>query len=409
MVILHLFLWLQLPLEGSNIYVYQILDQSSDILSINPNKPPSHATGKKPREKAAHGDHKMMSNGGRCSWWSTATATELGSEAKPHLQSCDESSGSACGSSITFQEVAPHSFIDSSISWTQALLNGERPETFLSMLQDQELGSRACIEKQDSPMVSAMDHNFLFQHYSSSPGDESIHHSSMNPISSYGSWPKPLLSQEVNNQLQFIAGNTSPWCNINTTTGADHGNSIFHPPTLASKTTTCGRKMVSSATHDACSSSSAKKTGGDQKRPRVEAASSSPLPPFKSFNMKVRKEKLGDRVTALQQLVSPFGKTDTASVLQEAIDYIKFLHDQVGVLSSPYFKDGLPSNHKQVPNLMQMINEQQPENRDAAKQLADLRSRGLCLVPISGTYPVAGETAGDFWHPSAALFGGSFR
>ncbi|KAG6490316.1 hypothetical protein ZIOFF_051605 [Zingiber officinale] len=354
MVILHLFLWLQLPLEGSNIYVYQILDQSSDILSINPNKPPSHATGKKPREKAAHGDHKMMSNGGRCSWWSTATATELGSEAKPHLQSCDESSGSACGSSITFQEVAPHSFIDSSISWTQALL----PETFLSMLQDQELGSRACIEKQDSPMVSAMDHNFLFQHYSSSPGDESIHHSSMNPISSYGSWPKPLLSQE----------------------------------------------MVSSATHDACSSSSAKKTGGDQKRPRVEAASSSPLPPFK-----VRKEKLGDRVTALQQLVSPFGKTDTASVLQEAIDYIKFLHDQVGVLSSPYFKDGLPSNHKQVPNLMQMINEQQPENRDAAKQLADLRSRGLCLVPISGTYPVAGETAGDFWHPSAALFGGSFR
>ncbi|XP_074586329.1 transcription factor bHLH112-like [Curcuma longa] len=344
----------------------------------------------------------MMSNGGRCSWWSTATATELGSEAKPHLQSCDESSGSACGSSITFQEVAPHSFIDpSSISWTQALLNGERPETFLSMLQDQELGSRTCIDKQDSPMVSAMDHNFLFQQYSSSPGDESINHSSINP-SSYGSWPKaPLLSQEVNNQLQFIAGNTtSPWCNINTTTG----NSIFHPPTPASKTTTCGRKMITSATHDACSSSSAKKTGGDQKRPRVEAASSSPLPPFK-----VRKEKLGDRVTALQQLVSPFGKTDTASVLQEAIDYINFLHDQVGVLSSPYFKDGLPGKQKQVPNLMQMINEPQPENRDAAKQLADLRSRGLCLVPISGTYPVAGETAGDFWHPTAALFGGSFR
>ncbi|KAG8086901.1 hypothetical protein GUJ93_ZPchr0010g9264 [Zizania palustris] len=52
----------------------------------------------------------------------------------------------------------------------------------------------------------------------------------------------------------------------------------------------------------------------------------SPLPTFK-----VRKEKLGDRITSLQQLVSPFGKTDTASVLHETIEYIKFLHDQVGV------------------------------------------------------------------------------
>ncbi|MCE0481904.1 hypothetical protein HAX54_040093 [Datura stramonium] len=40
------------------------------------------------------------------------------------------------------------------------------------------------------------------------------------------------------------------------------------------------------------------------KRPRNEA--SSPLPAFK-----VRKEKMGDRITALQQLVSPFGKVMT--------------------------------------------------------------------------------------------------
>ncbi|KAL7153324.1 hypothetical protein ABFS83_04G160800 [Erythranthe nasuta] len=45
----------------------------------------------------------------------------------------------------------------------------------------------------------------------------------------------------------------------------------------------------------------------------------------------VRKEKMGDRVTALQQLVSPFGKTDTASVLSDAIEYIKFLHEQISV------------------------------------------------------------------------------
>ncbi|RRT33980.1 hypothetical protein B296_00046977 [Ensete ventricosum] len=50
--------------------------------------------------------------------------------------------------------------------------------------------------------------------------------------------------------------------------------------------------------------------------------------------IKVRKEKLGNRITTLQQLVSPFGKYDTASVLHKALSYIRFLHDQVQVLRS---------------------------------------------------------------------------
>ncbi|KAJ0980095.1 hypothetical protein J5N97_008350 [Dioscorea zingiberensis] len=44
------------------------------------------------------------------------------------------------------------------------------------------------------------------------------------------------------------------------------------------------------------------------------------------------------RITALQQTVSSFGKTDTASVLMQAIEYIRFLEEQVQLLSDPYMK-----------------------------------------------------------------------
>ncbi|KAI7738180.1 hypothetical protein M8C21_007563, partial [Ambrosia artemisiifolia] len=139
--------------------------------------------------------------------------------------------------------------------------------------------------------------------------------------------------------------------------------------------------------------SSVKKSSGEPtfKRPRLDTPS--PLPTFK-----VRKEKLGDRVTALQQLVSPFGKTDTASVLHEAIEYIKLLHDQVNVLSTPYMKNGATMQ-------MQQINDQIKDNPDGAKQ-QDLRSRGLCLVPVSSTFPVATETAPEYWTSS---YGSTFK
>ncbi|KAF1879149.1 hypothetical protein Lal_00047821 [Lupinus albus] len=50
-----------------------------------------------------------------------------------------------------------------------------------------------------------------------------------------------------------------------------------------------------------------------------------------STKVQVPKVKLADKITALQQIVSPFGKTDTASVLFEAIGYIKCLQEQVQV------------------------------------------------------------------------------
>jgi hypothetical protein len=64
------------------------------------------------------------------------------------------------------------------------------------------------------------------------------------------------------------------------------------------------------------------------KKPRNTSPRTSPVSP------KEKKDKIGERVAALQQLVSPFGKTDTASVLQEASGYIKFLHQQLEVSPS---------------------------------------------------------------------------
>lgn len=92
-----------------------------------------------------------------------------------------------------------------------------------------------------------------------------------------------------------------------------------------------------------------------------------------------RSQKLTDKVTALQKLVSPYGKTDTASVLQEASLYIKLLQEQIQslfrMLSSSY-DSGLTSL---------------PHSQEAGKRRLDLRSKGLCLVPISFTQKVTIE------------------
>ncbi|KAH7651752.1 Myc-type basic helix-loop-helix (bHLH) domain-containing protein [Dioscorea alata] len=120
------------------------------------------------------------------------------------------------------------------------------------------------------------------------------------------------------------------------------------------------------------------------KKARTETSSSSSSA---QSTFKVRKEKLGDRITALHQLVSPFGKTDTASVLLEAIGYIRFLQNQIEALSSPYLVTG-PGNMKHHSGV-----------HGEAKE--DLRSRGLCLVPVSCTFHYESENGADYWAPSS--------
>ncbi|PHT41745.1 hypothetical protein CQW23_20599 [Capsicum baccatum] len=116
-----------------------------------------------------------------------------------------------------------------------------------------------------------------------------------------------------------------------------------------------------------------------------------------THHAKVKKAKLGERITALQQLVSPFGKTDTASVLHEAMGYIRFLHDQVQVLCSPY----LQRQHLS-PSLR---DGGEGGETEASRKDVLLRSKGLCLVPIELTLHVADTNlnGADFWSPAAMM------
>ncbi|PWZ46080.1 Transcription factor bHLH153 [Zea mays] len=113
------------------------------------------------------------------------------------------------------------------------------------------------------------------------------------------------------------------------------------------------------------------------KKPRNASPRLAPVSP------KEKKDKIGERVAALQQLVSPFGKTDTASVLQEASGYIKFLHQQLEVLSSPYMRAPPAAGAA-------------PED----PQRYSLRSRGLCLVPVDLTLQLTQSNGADLWAPA---------
>ncbi|ONM56915.1 basic helix-loop-helix (bHLH) DNA-binding superfamily protein [Zea mays] len=104
------------------------------------------------------------------------------------------------------------------------------------------------------------------------------------------------------------------------------GREISSPPKTSSeggsKGSSDGKKKKRSDGRQG-SEANAKKSKNEASSPTSSSLKASQLP----------KVKLGDKITALQQIVSPFGKTDTASVLYEAINYIKWLHEQVQVIT----------------------------------------------------------------------------
>ncbi|CAA2996774.1 transcription factor UNE12 [Olea europaea subsp. europaea] len=141
-------------------------------------------------------------------------------------------------------------------------------------------------------------------------------------------------------------------------------------------------------------------------RPRVRARRGQATDPH-SIAERLRRERIAERVRALQELVPGVNKTDRAVMVDEIVDYVKFLRLQVKVLSmsrlggagavAPLVADtpvssieeesgeggetrpaweklSNESTERQVAKLME-------ENVGAAMQF--LQSKALCVMPIS--------------------------
>ncbi|XP_042374285.1 transcription factor bHLH112-like [Zingiber officinale] len=322
------------------------------------------------------------------SWRSTTSAAVTGSYNQlpaaavfdASSSSCDESPGSISSIAITFQDMHVNSSSSNSsaqevqaldfgllspsnsIQWNQPFFGRGDDSSFHALLQDQEDMARS---------------SFLFHDDSSST---MINNNNTIPLIVSSSCDRPMLQKNDSRLMtQFIHHPHNYPVNYQQVQELNQSQ-LLKQQVARSNLHPSDQPIVNSMGNSGVASSSNSEKKGSSKKPRLGTSSS--LATFK-----VRKEKLGDRITALQQLVSPFGKTDTASVLHEAIEYIKFLHNQVRVSSSPYLKN--------VHKMQRSMN----ESEDGEGEDDDLRSKGLCLVPISSTkFAVANhEVPSDFW------------
>ncbi|KAI4387006.1 hypothetical protein MLD38_004875 [Melastoma candidum] len=279
------------------------------------------------------------------------------------------------------QPFSDNSFVDHETlprSWSQLLLGG-LPVEEVGHFQTRKLGNW---ESEDDKMASR------------TPGANAVSPSSNNSNSE--AYPEELLLPLVmpmpwEHTMMPVSSPTSCLTSLS-------GGNVWD---FSKTTKELGKNQISAHSSE-CKSTA---TGGASKKARVHPPRSSQPP------LKVRKEKLGDRITALYQLVSPFGKTDTATVFLEAIGYIRFLQAQIEALSSPYMRNNngsgnMGTNHHRHPVHGEagysFSGDTAQDNHDKPM---DLRSRGLCLVPVSCTAQVGNENGADYWAPA---YGGGF-
>ncbi|KAG9143307.1 hypothetical protein Leryth_010238 [Lithospermum erythrorhizon] len=259
-----------------------------------------------------------MMAGNPNSWWSLTNGSSLHPQESHQLSSSSSFLsplylyGPSSASSLSSTSMADHHHNQEfPRSWSQLLLGSGLPSDqerygtselcqYNNRLENWEQNvsnnlSSSRVQMDDDDEKQGVDQNMPF--FGHVNNDEYNHQVSRN------SWP--------HHQLNLVSSPTSCVTSLS--------SNLLN---FASSNKQEGRRERSDNSTEGNNNSS---TGGLAKKPRVQHSSTQPA-------LKVRKEKLGDRITALHQLVSPFGKTDTASVLSEAIGYIRFLLGQIEVM-----------------------------------------------------------------------------
>ncbi|KAK9048071.1 hypothetical protein SSX86_032966, partial [Deinandra increscens subsp. villosa] len=148
-----------------------------------------------------------------------------------------------------------------------------------------------------------------------------------------------------------------------------------------------------------------------QPRQRVRARRGQATDPH-SIAERLRRERIAERMKALQELVPNVNKADKASMLDDIVEYVKFLQLQVKILSMSRLgnaagailvPEGRSSNAPalSLSNDTTTVTENQvvklmEEDMGAAMQY--LQGKGLCLMPISLATTISAGTC----HPSGA-------
>ncbi|XP_078166118.1 uncharacterized protein LOC144560750 isoform X1 [Carex rostrata] len=111
-------------------------------------------------------------------------------------------------------------------------------------------------------------------------------------------------------------------------------------------------------------------------KPRARARRGHATDPH-SIAERLRREKISERMKNLQELVPNSNKTDKASMLDEIIDYVKFLQLQVKVLSM----SRLGATEAVVP----LLTESQPEGSTGVLHLPSVSVGSTANVSLDGT------------------------
>ncbi|XP_047306343.1 transcription factor LRL3-like [Impatiens glandulifera] len=164
-------------------------------------------------------------------------------------------------------------------------------------------------------------------------------------------------------------------------------------------------------------------SAGGQPRQRVRARRGQATDPH-SIAERLRRERIAERMKALQELVPNSNKTDKASMLDEIIEYLKFLQLQVKVLSVSRLGnaaaaasnrnpvgggaaameakkkkllgegEGETSNSNNNNNSVVMENHVvKLMEEDMGSAMQYLQGKGLCLMPISLATAISTSTA----------------